>query len=189
MLFLRLNNTQQQHRPGKSASSSHHHRTRDHSPRGSGSSSSGGGQRSARPISDHRRLRDDNDDDTTRQAQNASPQHVLVALPASDMEVAADAQESVVITTDGGATDAPPAKKPANYQILSVLSCIFCFCPTGLIAIWCSMEVDYRVRRGDMVKASRASRTTKTLIILSVLLGVITAIVLAVLYTSGWAVT
>lgn len=71
---------------------------------------------------------------------------------------------------------------PDSCMIFSILTCLFCFFPTGIAAIYYSNEVDECMRRQDRAGAIKASSTAKKLNIAGVIIGVIIVIVSISLY-------
>ncbi len=59
-----------------------------------------------------------------------------------------------------------------NYLIPSILVTLFCCLPLGIAAIIFAAQVNGKVASGDIPGAQSASRTARTLVIVSVVLGV-----------------
>lgn len=72
--------------------------------------------------------------------------------------------------------DAPP--KPQNYILASILTTIFCCMPLGIISIIFAAQVDGKYREGDYTGAEKAANTAKTLVIASVVTGIIFFIIM-----------
>ncbi|XP_070537652.1 proline-rich transmembrane protein 1-like [Ptychodera flava] len=70
---------------------------------------------------------------------------------------------------------------PNDYLVWSILSCIFCFWPTGIAAIVKSLDVRKAVSMGDREKAERSSKITKYLILATIIVGVILLITVIVI--------
>ncbi|XP_070539132.1 trafficking regulator of GLUT4 1-like [Ptychodera flava] len=62
---------------------------------------------------------------------------------------------------------------PNHYLICSVLSCVFCFWPLGLIAIYASLDTIRSNQKGDIRGARFSSDVAMKLNIASVLFGII----------------
>lgn len=72
---------------------------------------------------------------------------------------------------DGGVPECPP-----SYLAWSIVVCILCCIPFGIVAIIKSCEVNSAWQRGDYDRASRSSRQAQTWIIVSVVTGLITSV-------------
>ena len=60
-----------------------------------------------------------------------------------------------------------------NYLIPSILVTIFCCLPLGIVAIIFAAQVNGKVAAGDITGAQSSSRTARTLVIVSVVVGVV----------------
>ena len=60
-----------------------------------------------------------------------------------------------------------------NYLIPSILVTIFCCLPLGIVAIIFAAQVNGKVAAGDIAGAQSSSRTARTLVIISVVAGVV----------------
>ena len=60
-----------------------------------------------------------------------------------------------------------------NYLIPSILVTIFCCLPLGIVAIIFAAQVNGKVAAGDIAGAQSSSRTARTLVIVSVVVGVV----------------
>ncbi|XP_070537656.1 proline-rich transmembrane protein 1-like isoform X1 [Ptychodera flava] len=77
--------------------------------------------------------------------------------------------------------DAQPMQNPPNdYLVHSILACIFCCWPLGLVAIIKALDVRDAVLVGDRVRAERSSRIAKKFSI-AALMGGIAIIALVVM--------
>jgi len=73
---------------------------------------------------------------------------------------------------------------PPNFLALSVMSCLFCFWPIGLVAIMKSMQVDAAVRDGNLAAANQASRDAKRFAMYSIGAGAIIILMSTILRVS-----
>ena len=71
-----------------------------------------------------------------------------------------------------GDSDSDPQRIP-NYLIPSILVTIFCCLPLGIVAIIFAAQVNGKVAAGDIAGAQSSSRTARTLVIVSVVVGVV----------------
>ena len=69
-----------------------------------------------------------------------------------------------------GGSGGHPQRVP-NYLIPSILVTIFCCLPLGIAAIVFAAQVNGKVAAGDIAGAQSASRTARTLVIISVVIG------------------
>ena len=69
-----------------------------------------------------------------------------------------------------GGSGGHPQRVP-NYLIPSILVTIFCCLPVGIAAIVFAAQVNGKVAAGDIAGAQSASRTARTLVIISVVIG------------------
>lgn len=74
---------------------------------------------------------------------------------------------------------------PGYLLPLSILATLFCCLPTGIAAIVFSAQARSRSQAGDHAGASRAVRRARIWLILSVVLGILLIIVIAVLFSLG----
>mmetsp|Transcript_16673 Transcript_16673/g.21632 ORF Transcript_16673/g.21632 Transcript_16673/m.21632 type:complete len:137 (+) Transcript_16673:211-621(+) len=63
--------------------------------------------------------------------------------------------------------------KPKDYCILSWLTCLCCFWPVGLCAIFFSCQTNDKYASGDLKGAEKASETTKKLCLLALVIGIV----------------
>lgn len=74
---------------------------------------------------------------------------------------------------------------PKTWLVESILVTIFCCQILGIISIIYAAGVESKFYRGDIVGAENASRTAKTLVIVSVAFGVIGMIALGIMAALG----
>lgn len=74
---------------------------------------------------------------------------------------------------------------PKTWLVESILVTIFCCQILGIISIIYSAGVESKFYRGDLAGAESASRTAKTLVLVSVLCGVITVIAVGIMISMG----
>lgn len=74
---------------------------------------------------------------------------------------------------------------PKTWLVESILVTIFCCQILGIISIIYAAGVEAKFYRGDVVGAENASRTAKTLVIVSVAFGVIGIIALGIMAAMG----
>lgn len=60
-----------------------------------------------------------------------------------------------------------------DYMVPAVLSCLCCFCPTGIFAILAASRANSAAAEGDVLEAEAQSRRARTLVIISVVVGII----------------
>uniref|UniRef100_K1PVS9 Proline-rich transmembrane protein 1 n=1 Tax=Magallana gigas TaxID=29159 RepID=K1PVS9_MAGGI len=94
----------------------------------------------------------------------------LLAIMASS-RVAQPGSVPMVVNTTRPRTD---------YMVPAVLSCLCCFCPTGIFAILAASRANSAAAEGDFVEAEAQSSRARTLVIISVVVGII-AIVLGII--------
>lgn len=63
--------------------------------------------------------------------------------------------------------------KPRSYLVFAILATIFCCVPAGIVSIVYASKVEKKYRARDYTGAMRASRSAKTWLILSIVLGII----------------
>lgn len=102
--------------------------------------------------------------------------------PAGPGAAYAPAPGQVVVTQPGmviaGPIGAPP---PPDYLIPSILVCLFCFCPTGIVAVYYAHRRTQLVAEGDMEEAQRSANCARNLMIASFACGVAWIILVIVL--------
>ncbi|WAQ99385.1 PRT1B-like protein [Mya arenaria] len=77
--------------------------------------------------------------------------------------------QQVIVTQPGGAPGAVYVQpRPTNYMIPSILACLFCFCPTGLCAIYYAHKANQSADDGDLPHSNQLARSARNLIIASV---------------------
>lgn len=74
---------------------------------------------------------------------------------------------------------------PKTWLVESILVTIFCCQILGIISIIYAASVESKFHRGDVVGAENASRTAKTLVIVSVAFGVIGMIAVGIMAAMG----
>lgn len=74
---------------------------------------------------------------------------------------------------------------PKTWLVESILVTIFCCQILGIISIIYASGVESKFYRGDVVGAENASRTAKTLVIVSVAFGVISIIAVGIMASMG----
>lgn len=79
----------------------------------------------------------------------------------------------------------PNVIPPKTWLVESILVTIFCCQILGIISIIYSAGVESKFYRGDIAGAESASRTAKTLVIVSVAFGILTMIGFAILFAMG----
>jgi hypothetical protein len=70
-----------------------------------------------------------------------------------------------------------PAGGIPNYLVPSILVTIFCCLPAGVVAIVFAAQVNSKVSAGDIAGAQQASKNAKTWTIVSLVLGLVAAII------------
>lgn len=91
-------------------------------------------------------------------------------------------QSTVIVSQPGGyIAGAGIVAAPPNHMALSILTCLFCFWPLGLVAIIKSNEVDSAVRRGDLAAASEASQSARRFSMWSIGCGIAAYILVVVI--------
>lgn len=60
-----------------------------------------------------------------------------------------------------------------DYMVPAVLSCLCCFCPTGIFAILAANRANNAAAEGDAIEAEAQSRRARTLVIISVAVGIV----------------
>ncbi|MFI8889532.1 CD225/dispanin family protein [Streptomyces paradoxus] len=66
---------------------------------------------------------------------------------------------------------------PPTYLVWAILVTLFCFFPTGIVAIVFSSQVSAKTNAGDIVGAAEASRKSRLWIIVSLAVGVLAWII------------
>ncbi|MGA9212762.1 CD225/dispanin family protein [Kaistella sp.] len=74
---------------------------------------------------------------------------------------------------------------PKTWLVESILVTIFCCQILGIISIIYSASVESKFYRGDIAGAESASRTAKTLVIISVAFGIFTVVAIAIMASLG----
>ena len=75
--------------------------------------------------------------------------------------------------------------KPNNFLIPNILATIFCCLPGGIVGIIMSLKVDKLYNAGDIVGAQQASKTAKTWMIVSIVLGLVASIAYFIAMSMG----
>ncbi|MGN6635206.1 MAG: CD225/dispanin family protein [Oryzihumus sp.] len=73
----------------------------------------------------------------------------------------------------------PAGAPPKNYLVQSILACILCCVPLGIVAIVFASQVNSKWQAGDYAGSQQASQRAKTWTIVTVVVGII-AIAIAV---------
>ncbi|KAL4229743.1 hypothetical protein ACF0H5_010132 [Mactra antiquata] len=79
--------------------------------------------------------------------------------------------------------------RPTNYFGLSLFSCLFCFWPTGLLALYYSSQTNNLTASGDLVGAEKASKTARTLSLVGIAIGCLGTLIIVILAATGNLVT
>ena len=69
-------------------------------------------------------------------------------------------------------------KRPKNYLLASILATIFCCLPFGIIGIINASQVDSKYKKADYAGAEKSSKNAKTILILSVILGIVLYVII-----------
>lgn len=75
----------------------------------------------------------------------------------------------------------PTIPRPPSYMALSIVTCVFCFFPTGILAMYFTCRASKMAAMGKMVEAYRYTHMVKCLIFGTVLLGLFVITILIVL--------
>lgn len=70
--------------------------------------------------------------------------------------------------------------KVESYLVFAILVTLFCFLPTGIVAIVYSSQVSSKLAAGDYAGAVEASNKAKTWVIVSAAVGVVWVILIAI---------
>ena len=81
-----------------------------------------------------------------------------------------------------------PAAIP-NYLVWAILVTIFCFLPTGIVAIVFASQVDSKLAAGDRAGALDSSNKARMWVIISAVAGIALGIVLAIVFAATTTVT
>lgn len=92
------------------------------------------------------------------------PQYGVPGQPMMTTVVAQPGSVPMVVNTTRPRTD---------YMVPAVLSCLCCFCPTGIFAILAASRANSAAAEGDFVEAEAQSSRARTLVIISVVVGII----------------
>lgn len=84
---------------------------------------------------------------------------------------------TVVVTQPSGATVVVAQVSPPDNMLLSVLSCLFCFCPTGIFAIMYSCQAKSANENHDFQAAMRYGNQARRLAITSIIIGIIVIVI------------
>lgn len=87
--------------------------------------------------------------------------------------------------TDPAVNQFPNSVPPKTWLVESILVTIFCCQILGIISIIYAASVESKFYRGDISGAENASRTAKTLVLVSVALGILTIIGVGIMATLG----
>ncbi|XP_060576731.1 proline-rich transmembrane protein 1-like [Ruditapes philippinarum] len=91
-----------------------------------------------------------------------------------------DTNTTVVVNQPKAAT-VIVQQTPPDYMAVSILTCLCCFCPTGICAIYYADEANRLANAGNYPGARKMSDNAKKLIITSVIVGMIWTILVVVL--------
>ncbi|XP_078337874.1 proline-rich transmembrane protein 2-like [Crassostrea virginica] len=80
---------------------------------------------------------------------------------------------TAVVTEPGLASMVIELAPHRDWMVPAVLACLCCFWPTGIYAIMSASKGNAAAARGDVEEANRLSRTTRGLVIASLVLGII----------------
>jgi len=75
-------------------------------------------------------------------------------------------------------------KKPQNYLVFSILATLFLCNPLALIGIFTGAQVDAKFKKGDIDGANKASKNTKTILIVAVILS---ALLFFIFFIAGFS--
>ena len=78
----------------------------------------------------------------------------------------------------------PPQVPPSNYLVLAILTTLFCFLPTGIVALIYASRVDAYVHAGAWGEAYEASRKAKNWSIITAAVGALFIIVGIILWAA-----
>ncbi|XP_048770717.2 calcium-binding protein P-like [Ostrea edulis] len=96
---------------------------------------------------------------------------------------------NVVVTQPGPATMVISQPPQQDWMVPAILSCLCCFWPTGIFAILAANRAKNAAAVGNAVEAQEQSRRARTLVITSVVIGIIViglSIVLRVIVYSSY---
>lgn len=79
----------------------------------------------------------------------------------------------------------PNVVPPKTWLVESILVTIFCCQILGIISIIYAAGVESKFYKGDIAGAESASNTAKTLVLVSVGLGLVSVVVLGILFATG----
>mgnify|MGYP001797304015 CR=1 FL=1 len=79
----------------------------------------------------------------------------------------------------------PNVVPPKTWLVESILVTIFCCQILGIISIIYAAGVESKFYKGDIAGAESASNTAKTLVLVSVGLGLVTVVVVGILFATG----
>ncbi|XP_052794392.1 proline-rich transmembrane protein 1-like [Mya arenaria] len=114
-------------------------------------------------MSDHQKQDAAND-------QGAPPQYQPQGEPAGLYQGYGAQPANVVVTQPSPAKGIIVRSRPPDYLIPSILSCL-CFWPTGVAAIFFSLQASKYVTAGNFIEAEQASRSAKIFMIVSFVVG------------------
>ncbi len=60
-------------------------------------------------------------------------------------------------------------KKPSNYLIFSIIVTLICCTPLGIVSLITGSQVEKKIKKGDIQGAKKASKTTRTILIIAVI--------------------
>lgn len=72
-----------------------------------------------------------------------------------------------------GAERGPSGFPPKNWLVESILVTLFCCLPLGIVGIINAAGVEGKFAQGDLEGAQRAAQTAKTMVLISVVVGVL----------------
>ncbi|XP_062597708.1 synapse differentiation-inducing gene protein 1-like [Saccostrea cucullata] len=74
---------------------------------------------------------------------------------------------------------------PTNWLCPAIFSCLCCFWPLGLVAIFYAWEANQRVEKNDLRGAEQSASCAKTLTITSIFIGLVSVGVVLALYLTN----
>lgn len=90
-------------------------------------------------------------------------------------------QVMVPLVTQPGAMVINRAPVTQNWMVPAVLTCLCCFWPTGICAIIAASNANQAAANGDVIEAEKQSRTARSYVTASFVIGII-MIILGVVY-------
>ncbi|XP_062592943.1 proline-rich transmembrane protein 1-like isoform X2 [Saccostrea cucullata] len=90
---------------------------------------------------------------------------------------------NVVVSQPGSATTMISRLMRQDWTLPAILSCLCCFWPTGIFAIFAACKANAAAAEGDEVEAQAQSRLARSLVVTSVVIGIFIMILSAILRT------